>query len=1221
MWTVGIDSVNYWPITNPMKPFFIASVSRRAQLFPRKRHRGFTLIITISLLVLLTMVAVGVLSLSAVNLRTTSQSQSMELARANARMVLMMALGDLQKMLGPDGRITSPAAQSSTASANHRAWVGVYDAWDASKGLTTRPSPTFQQWLSSSSQREAVRDKAFANSEASQEIPLVAEGSLGEAAKEPGEKVTAPALQVGAGIRAGKVAWWVGDESMKADVTSGETRAPFTQKAEHLLAANASPVANAEVLDSLGELSIDDPQRGRLISQQSMTLKNPKAKELFHDVTAESRGIPVDVTRKQLKYDFSIFAQQPRTSVVNLPIYKANGAINEFTVARGKLTNARDFRTAGSNPLASFANLTEQPGINMEELWIHANLYRNARWSGLEPRLVAESGAENKSTNDFRHRALSDPWYSYSKPVFASVQFVFSFVSKPDPAAAGKFRMQMQMDALVKVWNPNNVRVEIPAGSSYAVQLLSVPFKVQWNITNATGGGVALAQSGAGSNTYSLNRGTWASSSNKFGHQTFQWLRGNIGGLAQKGVSTGYTLEPGESKIFGHDKEISTANFAGDPNVNLSPGWGPGRQAGIVADFGASGLNANDMVEFVVSPDPLVIPTGSNRTYCNKWIGHRAPGAISAGGNGGLALGGSSIPTSINFDSPDARYFPTIRSSQRLTVAQYATPKPFMIFGHYMNVEKSSENTNDSFPSATRILTNTAVSSRTFRTLAADQFTASQEMWRADPLPMAYISPLLDINSRDQGRFGGSHSIKDGVTRCATRQLDFAPPLSMMSLTHAIANGFADRFAQASERDAKGLDPLQSDGLAGNYKFEPGDIAFSTVTYAAPQVERAIGNSFASPFVNPSRVTGSGAYHVKTGATVPLFDHSYLANSALFDRWFCSSLHDGSLIPRAAPYADTRNAAAVLTDFLANGVTDEKSRLLNTRVIPAADSSVARERLISGTRLQEDALIRLAAYVFLDGSFNVNSVRKEAWKAVLSTARDSSRRGASSTELRNENLTPVGTSGHIAAGMAKPLSSTTEVEQWSGFRALDDDQIDALATAMVQEVKTRGPFLSMADFLNRRPAARGDEQLMGAVQSAIEQAKLNDPLKSGQRSLRSSDFGNLPGAAVGSVANGLAKSAGIPGYVMQSDVLGPLINQMSVRGDTFRIRAYGSAVDENGKVRAEAWCEALVQRGHDYVDNVDRAELGFSSLTSPINRAFGRRFQITSFRWLTRADV
>lgn len=1195
---------------------------RSCGYIPAKRLRpGFTLILTISLLVLLTMIGVGMLSLSAVSLRQGAQGEAMATARANARLALMLALGDLQKSLGPDGRVTSPAAQGMSAETAHGSWVGVHDAWDASKGVSVRPQPTFQQWLTSAKGREELWKKEVASTVNASEVLMVGAGSLGAASSQSGNKVTVPAMEMQDGVKQGRMAWWVSDESMKADIVSGETRPSFATPAESLIAANAGATANAEILPSLGKISLDDPMRERLITSPQLMLKQEKARELFHDVTTESYGIPVDVTRRQLKYDFSLFAQQPRSSVVNLPIYKANGAVNDFTVARGKLTNARDFRTAGGNPLASFGNFTEQPGINMEELWIHANLYRNLRWEAGIPKLVAMSGTENRSSNDFRHRALADPWFSYSKPVFAAVQFVFSFVSKPDPAATGKFRMQMQMDALIKVWNPNNIKVEIPAGASYAVQLLSVPFKVEWRITSASGQSVTLPQSGLGSNTYSLNRGAWASSSNKFGQQTFQWLRGNIGGLAQSGTSQGYTLEPGECKIFGHDKSTSTATWSSDPNVNLSPGWGPGRQALVVADFGASGLNANDFVEFVVSPDPLVIPTGSNRTYCNKWIGHRAAGSIASGGNGGLALGSSSIPTSINFDSPDARYFPIIRSNQRLTVSSYATPKPFMIFGHYMNVEQSSQSTTDAIPSAARMLTNATVSTRRFPSFNAEQLTVSQEIWRCDPLPMAYLSPLLDINAADQGRFGGSHSITLGSSRCATRQLDLAPPLSLMSLSHAIANGFSDRYAQATERVGQGLDGLQSDGLTGNYKFEAGDIAFSAVSYAAPQIERAIGNGFASPFIRPNQVTGSAAVHVSTSAAVPVFDHSYLANAALFDRWFCSSLHDGPLIPRAAPYADSRSAAAVLTDFFEKGTQQQNARLMNTRVVPATSFAVAKERLISGTRLQEDALSRIAAYVFLQGAFNVNSTRKDAWKAVLATARDGARKNAASTVSMSGGMTPVGSTGYVAAGKASPKSSADELEQWSGFRALDDEQIDDLAEAMVQEVKTRGPFLSLADFLNRRPAASGDTQLLGATQAAIEATSINAPMKSGARLVLPQDFGTLPGAAVATAGKGLSRSVGIPGYVMQSDVLAPVINQMTVRGDTFRVRAYGAAKDSKGAVMAEAWCEAIVQRVHDYVNPLDSAEVPFASLTIPLNRLLGRRFHIRSFQWLTKNAV
>ena len=1191
-------------------------------------RRGFALVITLSLMVLLTILSVGLLSLSAVQLRSTGHGQAMAEARANARLSLMLALGDLQRSMGPDGRVSVTAEQSlpegTGESSPHRQWTGVYEAWNADQGVTVRPQPKFVRWLSSATKIEDARQEGFAEGRGEDEVPMVGAGTLGATADAAAGAVTSPALAVAGGGQAGKLAWWVADESMKAHVVSGTERPEFARggKAEPLFAANAGIAASSAVLAELGEIAIDDPERSKYLSAAQLELLNPEAGSLFHDVTAFSRGLPVDVTRGRFKFDFSSFALLDRRQVGNLPLYKADGAVNRFaSSATAGIANDSKFSffSSGATPLLSaFGDASRQPGIHLEELWTHANLYRNLTWTNGVPSLKLMSGSESNSA-DFRHRALADPWFSYKKPVFAAVQFVFSFVSKPDPAVAGKFRMLLQMDALVKIWNPNNMRVEVPAGASFVVQLLAVPFKVQWSITNPQGAPAALPQSGVGNNTFSFARGNWPSSANKFGQANFQWLRGNIGGLAQKGVSTGYTLEPGECKIFGYDKETSSGDWKGDPNVNLSPGWGPGRQALIVADFGANGLGPDDTVEFIVSPDKD--PNPSNvRTYCNKWIGHRSAGAASQGGNGGLALGSNAVPTSINFDQPDPAWFPQVRSSQRLKVSQYSAPKPFMIFGHYLNVEQSSAGTRDAFANSPRLLTNPAITTRRLRNFDADQLTAFQEVWRCDPLPMAYDSVLIDISSKDQGRFGGGHSALTGVTRCATRQLDAAPPLSLMSLSHALANGFADRFGQAAERVGKGLDGLQSDGLDGAYKFEAGDIAFSTVSYAAPMVDRSIGNSFASPFIRTNKVTGSGPYHTATGNNMPLFDHSYLANAALFDGWFCSSLHDGRKFPTGAPYSDSRNAPAVLGEFLDGALADPAKRLINPRVIPATLPALARERLIKGQALHPEAIARLGAHVFLDGSFNVNSTRKEAWQAVLASARDQAKL-LNGNPVSNSGMTPFGSSGLVSAAAAEPASNPTELAQWCGYRELDDEKIGELAEKLVKEVKARGPFLSLADFINRRPAGSGGERLLGTVQAAIEAAGLNERLKGGGRGVSTADFTKLPAPDAASAGGGLARSTGIPGYLMQSDVLAAVANELTARGDSFRIRGYGAATGADGRVTAEAWCEAIVQRVPEYLDPTDAAEMEFAALTRPVNRTFGRRFQLIAFQWLPRQAV
>ena len=57
---------------------------------------GFALIATISIMVLLVMVALAMLTLSTVELKSAANGTAMDEARANARLALIMAIGELQ---------------------------------------------------------------------------------------------------------------------------------------------------------------------------------------------------------------------------------------------------------------------------------------------------------------------------------------------------------------------------------------------------------------------------------------------------------------------------------------------------------------------------------------------------------------------------------------------------------------------------------------------------------------------------------------------------------------------------------------------------------------------------------------------------------------------------------------------------------------------------------------------------------------------------------------------------------------------------------------------------------------------------------------------------------------------------------------------------------------------------------------------------------------------
>lgn len=109
------------------------------------QERGFALIITISLMMLLTLMAVGLLSLSTVSLRASSQGSAAAEARANARLGMMLALGELQKQLGPDQRVTAEAGLTQMESGSRAHWVGSYRSWLDTE--EKRPDPEFLRWL------------------------------------------------------------------------------------------------------------------------------------------------------------------------------------------------------------------------------------------------------------------------------------------------------------------------------------------------------------------------------------------------------------------------------------------------------------------------------------------------------------------------------------------------------------------------------------------------------------------------------------------------------------------------------------------------------------------------------------------------------------------------------------------------------------------------------------------------------------------------------------------------------------------------------------------------------------------------------------------------------------------------------------------------------------------------------------------------------------------
>ena len=275
----------------------------------------------------------------------------------------------------------------------------------------------------------------------------------------------------------------------------------------------------------------------------------------------------------------------------------------------------------------------------------------------------------------------------------------------------------------------------------------------------------------------------------------------------------------------------------------------------------------------------------------------------------------------------------------------------------------------------------------------------------------------------------------------------------------------------------------------------------------------------------------------------------------------------------------------------------------------------SRLRLIDDAGADVDALNDLhqaAGHLMLDGAFNVNSISPGAWKALLSANRQSDGNTPFPRHLKAPGENWIDGDGANGDAM------------WAGTRALTEDEIDNLSLAIVDQVKERGPFLSLSDFVNRRLSDTnlGD---MGALEAAIQEAGINqefdnDPLLSLDNNEPLSDYDhpdNITDATrLEQTLKPPSKAWGAPAYLTQADVLQAVGSTLSARSDTFVIRTYGDSI-QNGKVVARAWCEAVVQRLVTPL-NPDATGLNPEQSERP---DFGRRFVIKRFRWLHQDEV
>jgi hypothetical protein len=445
----------------------------------------------------------------------------------------------------------------------------------------------------------------------------------------------------------------------------------------------------------------------------------------------------------------------------------------------------------------------------------------------------------------------------------------------------------------------------------------------------------------------------------------------------------------------------------------------------------------------------------------------------------------------------------------------------------------------------------------------------------------------------------------------------------------------------------------------------------------------SVGNSFASPLVDATKVLqDNGPNWTEFDQTyllnAALWDGFFLSSVAPWMKTDNTTAvlpdHPGYKVTNGgntatAPINQVKSIAQVIEGFVLDGTPLDNPRF-------SIERSGASDEAIIGAL---DDYRRSASVLLNQGAFNVNSTSLEAWKAFLGNAKQQALQGLASDAPRaTDNARFLRA---VTRQDSAPATGNAEnPRNWDGFANLNDAQIEKLAKAIIAENKERfgisvrgerdqttppgarrfgghdkttTPYLGLSEFINRFLCPQTWANRCGALQAAIfradadEAAGLSDRLYGGLSALRlnATSLTNTQTPWIRhpeniEVGNGgrVHTALSAPGNLLQSDLLQSLGSALATRSDTFTLRCFGEAILTTGETGV-AWMEVVVQRTPEFIDRTNPAEtgssapkpLGFGAPTSTdaatnrnlsaINHILGRRFKVTSMRWLKADEI
>jgi len=1188
--------------------------------------RGFALVVSVMLLVLISLLAVAMTGLASIELRRSGSADHLTTARDNARLALMQALAQLQKTAGPDQRITAGAellakdeTEAKTFANPH--WTGVWRSTqadgtsfftrsDTAGGLSdlryarTPVEPEFLGWMVSGGEDVTKLSKDAAKGALAEGVAI----ELGQ--DELNRKVMAPsvAMKNASNQPSGHYAWWAGDLGVRANVATRDAwEAQAQSEPQKWWRVMASQKAESEQMS--GGVKLADEDVARLASGQTTALTTAGkewAEDNVFNLTVDSQGVLADVANGGLKRDLTAFLSDGDGQIA------AKGTLAGLKDLDRIVTDgAKDKRTG------NFRHAVSSPTFGLLRDWANINAPLSGKNVAAKPPEF-QSGGPGSNVYELANATpvkLDGNKLSGLQPILVEATLYTTYGGYTMPA--NKWQMRQNLYPRVVLWNPYNVELDFEQAMVYIQgngrQLMGTD---QGSLIMFEGGrdpkevGAALGGSSTdpfvGTYYFAIPKTRFApgeclvfSPPGNIAYQgwtiynpstNFNLLANMLSCEVTPDVSRNYYVAPlfisgyyadGRPNTEGTDRKITQYWYDAQTALNATDVQAQDTRAILKSAAGVSRVGSykdldalpqiavlSASLQYGGGQEPRLVWSLSNKMtyeYYNSVAG---------------------VPTIVpNVRTREAirmRWFDehtsninnagsTLKGTPHFEEAMLANWNPrasYIIRSPWENI--AGLGAPWFWGAFTRDLFDGAVS------------------WN-DQMPV-FSGGRARGNPFGPPQEGADRYILFDVPRTETGVLSLAQyqhvKLSefIWHPSYAIGNSLVDpRLGTAGSR-SKFTGIARTAALSGDSaSANSGGFGDRQIGYSSTTTRNDSGRSWAD---NAKLMTGNTSHSDNL-----VYDLSFEANRALWDSFFLSTGGD--------------------TEKMAFAKNPASAPLPNGRMRLVADG--AAETL-------DDDLVdfhKAASRLMVDGAFNVNSTRKEAWKALLASTRNagykSSRGNIPFPRVLN------------APGRAWKTGDPTDFDNiWDCYRELTPAEVDQLAEAIVAEVRLRGPFLSLADFVNRR--LKEDETGMaGPLESAIRKAGINTTLANAYKlnnanalpSPRYTDINITDGTKLEQAHKPDSKAWGSPAWLTQADVLQVIGPALSARSDTFVVRAYGDSV-VNGKVMARAWCEAVVQRLPDPVDPDDS---GINPADSGTDKDLGRRFTIRSFRWLAQEEV